>query len=157
MDLIYLTTYHSVPGVLDNLHITSFNPPIHLEINCIMNFYSNRLPHLWNSLPTIDLTLSTNVIISKIKEIPWQYFITNSWRSMHLTLFCPCTKCCNHALNFFHIWLYLPRVLAQVANRPSMHTYCCYHLPPNIIMHDMHCKVTNNKFFFKCKFSWKLV
>ena len=67
--------------------------------NYIMNFYFNRFPRLWNSLPTIDLTLSSNVIINKIKEILWQHFITNFNPDDPCTYhyFCPCTKCCNHA------------------------------------------------------------
>ena len=46
---------------------TSYSPR-----NYIMNFYSNRLPRLWNSLPAIDLSLPANVIINR--DILWQHF-----------------------------------------------------------------------------------
>ena len=41
------------------------------------HFYYNRISHLWNSLPIIDLNLPINIIKSKIKSYIWQHFITN--------------------------------------------------------------------------------
>ena len=40
-------------------------------------FYFNRLPHLWNSLPPFDLNLSYNTIRSKLKDIFWNEFMAN--------------------------------------------------------------------------------
>ena len=40
-------------------------------------FYFNRLPHLWNSLPPLDLSLSYNTIRSKLKDIFWNEFMAN--------------------------------------------------------------------------------
>ena len=41
------------------------------------HFYFNRISHLWNSLPIIDLNLPISIIKSKIKSYFWQHFITN--------------------------------------------------------------------------------
>ena len=40
-------------------------------------FYFNRLPHLWNSLPPFDLSLSYKTIRSKLKDIFWNEFMAN--------------------------------------------------------------------------------
>ena len=41
------------------------------------NFYFFRLPRLWNSLPTIDISLSINTIKHKLQSFLWNYFINN--------------------------------------------------------------------------------
>jgi len=61
--------------------------------NAIINSYYYRLPRLWNSLPIIDLSLSDELIKSKLKTF-WNHFLVNldnfPCRFHHL---CPCTHC----------------------------------------------------------------
>ena len=45
--------------------------------NYIMNLYFRRLPRLWNSLPTIDLSLPIDVIKNKVRNILWHHFVLN--------------------------------------------------------------------------------
>ena len=40
-------------------------------------FYFNRLPYLWNSLPPIDLSLSFTTIKRKLTDIFWNSFLAN--------------------------------------------------------------------------------
>ena len=58
-------------------------------------FYFNRLPSLWNSLPAIDLTLSYKLIKHRLKVTLWSHFLANfnpeSTCSFHYS--CPCSKC----------------------------------------------------------------
>ena len=58
-------------------------------------FYFNRLPSLWNSLPAIDLTLSYKLIKHRLKVTLWNHFLANfnpeSTCSFHYS--CPCSKC----------------------------------------------------------------
>ena len=39
------------------------------------NFYFNRIPRLWNSLPFLDITLSLSVIKSKLRAYFWDHFM----------------------------------------------------------------------------------
>ena len=59
------------------------------------HFYFVRLPHLWNALPTPDTSLSTNVLIQRIKSFFWSHFLQNfnpkCLCSFHYS--CPCSKC----------------------------------------------------------------
>ena len=75
---------------------TSYSPR-----NYIMNFYFNRLPRLWNSLPTIDLSLPANIIMHRVRDILWQHFTEhfNPDNPCTYHYFCPCIKCCNNAPN----------------------------------------------------------
>ena len=41
------------------------------------HFYFHRLPKLWDSLPTIDLSRSYDTIIGQIKNIFWDHFISH--------------------------------------------------------------------------------
>ena len=58
-------------------------------------FYFNRLPHLWNSLPPLDLSLSYNTIRSKLKDIFWNEFMANFDPENNCTYFysCQCPSC----------------------------------------------------------------
>ena len=40
------------------------------------NFYFNRIPRLWNSLPFLDITLSPSVIKSKLRAYFWDHFMS---------------------------------------------------------------------------------
>ena len=59
------------------------------------NFYFNRIPRLWNSLPFLDITLSLSVIKSKLRAYFWDHFMLN-FNSNNLCTYhylCPCPKC----------------------------------------------------------------
>ena len=43
--------------------------------NSARHFYFNRMPSLWNSLPTIDLDLSTGSIKLRVQRFLWDHFI----------------------------------------------------------------------------------
>ncbi len=59
------------------------------------HFYFNRIPRLWNKLPKIDITLSSNSIKVQIYEFFWSHFMdnfdTNDSCTLHFS--CPCTRC----------------------------------------------------------------
>ena len=62
------------------------------------NFYFNRLPQTFNSLPVIDLTQPFVTIKFQPTKILWQHFIRNfdpdNQHSFHFT--CPCSICSKH-------------------------------------------------------------
>jgi len=92
-------TSTSTRSASHNKLMTVFSPR-----NYIMNFYFRRLPRLWNSLPTIDLSLPIDVIKSKVRNILWHHFVINFDSDNPCTYhyFCPCTNCCNRGpiINF---------------------------------------------------------
>ena len=59
------------------------------------NFYFNRFPLLWNSLPPIDLDLSYDAIKRKLKDIFWLSFVHNFNSEFPCTFHfcCPCSNC----------------------------------------------------------------
>ena len=63
--------------------------------NRVKHFYFNRLPRLWNSLPTIDIHQPISTIKHKLQLLFWNHFIThfspNNPCSFHFI--CPCAKC----------------------------------------------------------------
>ena len=63
--------------------------------NLTHNFYFCRLPRLWNSLPTIDISLSVSVIKFKLQRFFWNHFISNfeDSNSCSLHYYCPCSSC----------------------------------------------------------------
>ena len=76
---------------------SSFNKLVHplATTNRIKHFYFNRLPRLWNALPSINLTHSHNTIMGNIRSLFWNHFVDNfdenNLCSFHFC--CPCTKC----------------------------------------------------------------
>ena len=63
--------------------------------NSARHFYFNRIPRLWNTLPTIDLDQSTTSIKRKVRQFLWDYFM-RAFKSDNPCLFhllCPCFKC----------------------------------------------------------------
>ena len=58
-------------------------------------FYFNRLPYLWNSLPPIDLSLSVNTIKRNLYSTFWDSFLTKFNPDNSCTYFfsCPCPSC----------------------------------------------------------------
>ena len=59
------------------------------------HFYYQRLVKLWNALPTIDLTLSTNNLRRKVKNFLWSVFVNkfNSDNACTFHFVCPCNNC----------------------------------------------------------------
>ena len=59
------------------------------------NFYFNRIPRLWNSIPPLDISLSAPVLKAIIRDFFWDRFISNfspdNVCSYHLV--CPCRNC----------------------------------------------------------------
>ena len=58
-------------------------------------FYFNRLPHLWNSLPPIDLNLSFDTIKRQLKSIFWKSYLAKFNPDISCSYYysCPCSKC----------------------------------------------------------------
>ena len=58
-------------------------------------FYFNRLPYLWNSLPPIDLSLSLSSIRLKLIDIFWDSFLKSFNPDILCTYYfsCPCHNC----------------------------------------------------------------
>ena len=56
------------------------------------NFYSNRIPQLWNALPSFDITLSLS---SNIREYFRDHFMSTFNSDIVCTYhyLCPCSKC----------------------------------------------------------------
>ena len=70
---------------------------IHSRNNYIKNFYFNRLPRIWNSLPPIDLSLPTIIIKTRLYKFFWNHFLLNFQSDNPCTFhfICPCCKCTN--------------------------------------------------------------
>ena len=65
--------------------------------NSTRNFYFNRLPRLWNSLPVIDIEQSIPVIKRKLYQHFWEHFQQNFDPDIICSYhyLCPCSKCCS--------------------------------------------------------------
>ena len=65
------------------------------SINRVHFFYFNRVVRLWNSLPVINLSLSTSTIKNMLKNFLWTHFINSFDSSSTCTWFfcCPCNQC----------------------------------------------------------------
>ena len=63
--------------------------------NFTHKFYFCRLPRLWNSLPTIDISLPTNILKYNLQKFLWGHFTSNfddnNTCSFHY--YCPCNNC----------------------------------------------------------------
>ena len=79
-------------------------------------FYFNRLPCLWNSLPPIDLSLSFITIRSKLMDIFWKSFITRfTW---------PCPRCFSQPKSCFFVW---PFIKLSILYINFMYHLSCYY------------------------------
>ena len=69
--------------------------PHRCSSNTAQNFYFYRLPRLWNSLPKIDLSLSTNIIKHKLYNYMWDHFMRqfNDTNIHTFHYLCPCCHC----------------------------------------------------------------
>ena len=67
------------------------------------NFYFNRLPRIWNRLPIIEETLSTDSAIRKVKNYFWSYFLThfNPADLCTFHIYCPCANCRHNTVSNF--------------------------------------------------------
>ena len=66
-----------------------------IKYNSSRHFYFNRLPRLWNSLPPINLELSTSTLKHQLINIFWSIFTSkfddNNYCTYHVV--CPCSSC----------------------------------------------------------------
>ena len=64
------------------------------------HFYFNRIARLWNYMPTIDLSLPTDLIKTKLTEFLWNRFIStfNSDLLCSYHTVCPCYQCSNQPI-----------------------------------------------------------
>ena len=82
----------------------TFNKLIHnfVPTNQTRHFYFNRTVRLWNSLPAIDLNLTTNTIKSILYSHFWthfhQHFDTSNVHTFHYL--CPCNQCSHDVKSF---------------------------------------------------------
>ena len=74
-----------------------------VENNRDKQFYFNRLPYLWNSLPPIDLSVSFTTIKRKLTDIFWNSFLANFSTDNNCTYYykCPCPSCFTHPKSCF--------------------------------------------------------
>ena len=59
------------------------------------HFYFNRIPRLWNKMPSIDLKLTAKTIKTKVYKVLWSNFMDN-FNSDNVCTFhflCPCGRC----------------------------------------------------------------
>jgi len=79
---------HSTHAHLKLKHVFS-------RTNCARYCYFNRMPRLWNSLPTIDLDQSTGFIKLRVQRFLWDHFICSLKSDSPCTyqFMCPCSKC----------------------------------------------------------------
>ena len=63
--------------------------------------YFNRIPRLWNSLPSVNIHLPLSTIKSKLRKYFWDHFIANFSSDNLCTyhLLCLCHKCCKNPVN----------------------------------------------------------
>ncbi len=68
------------------------------RLNQHRHFYFNRLPRLWNCLPAIDMSLSSESIKSQVKQFLWGHFTIHfdSYNTCSFHFLCPCSKCSFH-------------------------------------------------------------
>ena len=106
---------------------------VHTNNNCFCNFYFNRLPRLWNSLPPIDLTKSLSSIKTTIYNYLWNHFKQNFLSTNPCTFHycCRCTNCYNQGLIFNSITNFLAvstgcwqTINATVFNSNNQPIYC---------------------------------
>jgi len=85
------------------------------------HFFFNRIVRLWNHLPTIDLSLPTNLIKKQLKSFLWNQFI-NKFNSDLLCLYhviCPCHHCTSLPIlvNFDNLNSYVPDPMTAIINK----------------------------------------
>ena len=69
-------------------------------------FYFNRVVRIWNSLPIINLSLSSSTIKKLIKNFLWQHFLStfNPHNTCSWFFCCTCHLCLSiHHISFIHL------------------------------------------------------
>ena len=63
--------------------------------NTLNNFYFNRLPRIWNTLPIIDIHEHPTRIKNKLTKYLWKHFLNNFDPTITCTfsILCPCINC----------------------------------------------------------------
>ena len=63
--------------------------------NTLQNFYFNRLPRIWNTLPIIDINEHPTRIKNKLTKYLWKHFLNNFDPTITCTfsILCPCINC----------------------------------------------------------------
>jgi len=83
-------------------HTGSTRSSTHLKLkhvlsrtNSARHLYFNRMPRLWNSLPTTDLDQSTDSVKLRVQRFLWDHFIRSFKSDCPCTchFMCPCSKC----------------------------------------------------------------
>jgi len=96
---VHFNIHHYVSFSTINTRSSSTNKLTHTRSNnnYTRNFYFNRLPRLWNKLPSIDLNLSLPTIKSIIYDYLLQHFRNNFLPDSPCTYHfcCRCTNCYN--------------------------------------------------------------
>ena len=62
------------PQDLDLAQVSNSNILVPPQLYPIVSNYFCRLPRLWNSLPSVDISLSTNTIKQKVHKFLWKHF-----------------------------------------------------------------------------------
>ena len=72
--------------------------------NLTKNFYFNRLPRIWNNLPSININHSANTIKSTLKSHFWTHFLNYFDSDCPCTYhyYCPCNKCLSTPAHTFY-------------------------------------------------------
>ena len=67
----------------------------YIKYNSSRHFYFNRLPHLWNSFPPINLEFSTATLKHQLINTFWSIFSSNFDNNNYCTyhVMCPCASC----------------------------------------------------------------
>jgi len=65
------------------------------------HFYFNRIVRLWNHIPTIDLSLPTNLIKRQLKTFLWNKFTSNFNSDLLCSyhVICPCYCCSSQPIS----------------------------------------------------------
>ena len=87
--------YHSVPTLHVLHHLLNLSINLSEPTPSCNHSYFYRLPRLWNSLPSIDLSLSFYSIKRTLKQFFWDHFVNNFNSSNYCSFhyLCPCYKC----------------------------------------------------------------
>ena len=95
----HFNIHHHVSFSTSNTRSASTNKlnPTHTNSNYFRNFYFNRLPRIWNKLPSIDLSLSLPTIKTIIYNYLHQHFIEHfsSCNPCTFHFCCRCSNCYN--------------------------------------------------------------
>ena len=118
----HFNIYHHTSFSTNNTRSASTNKlnPTHTNSNCFRNFYFNRLPRIWNKLPSIDLSLSLPTYYQNyylqlsICQHFMEYFSSCNPCTFHFC--CRCSNCYNTGSFSNFSTLYLIYFVIQLCN-----------------------------------------